>query len=111
MCCTEVEVQTKVRINIDHFIIKTLFSDSGCCWANNVRDVREFTLHSLVDTRLRSDTKTANRSPVSATIPNIRFVLLKYILSIDLSYSFLENLILCGLLLTRRSNMFVTTKL
>ncbi|XP_077100212.1 uncharacterized protein LOC143751543 [Siphateles boraxobius] len=47
-------------------------SDSGCCWANNVHDVREWTLHSLVDTRKRSDTQTANRSPVSATIPNIR---------------------------------------
>ncbi|KAF4096111.1 uncharacterized protein LOC131532878 [Onychostoma macrolepis] len=45
---------------------------SGCCWANNVHDVREWMLRSLVDTRQRSDTRTTNRSPVSATIPNIR---------------------------------------
>ncbi|XP_043081520.1 uncharacterized protein LOC122329392 [Puntigrus tetrazona] len=45
---------------------------SGCCWANNVHDVREWRLQSLVDPRQRSDTRTTNRSPVSATIPNIR---------------------------------------
>uniref|UniRef100_A0A8C1AC75 ZP domain-containing protein n=1 Tax=Cyprinus carpio carpio TaxID=630221 RepID=A0A8C1AC75_CYPCA len=45
---------------------------SGCCWANNVNDVHEWMLRSLVDTGRRSDTRTTNRSPVSATIPNIR---------------------------------------
>ncbi|XP_067291253.1 uncharacterized protein [Pseudorasbora parva] len=47
-------------------------SDSGCCWANNVRNVGGWTLHSHVDSRQRSDTRTSNKSPVSATIPNIR---------------------------------------
>lgn len=48
------------------------FSGMSCCWANNVNDIRELTLHTLVDARRRSDTLTPNRSPISAAIPNMR---------------------------------------
>ncbi|XP_056594685.1 uncharacterized protein LOC130413469 [Triplophysa dalaica] len=66
-CQTERHMITNVTSN-DVFIL----GGGSCCWANNVNDIRELTLHTHVDARQRSDTRTPNRSPVSAAIPNMR---------------------------------------
>ncbi|KAK7160566.1 hypothetical protein R3I93_008268 [Phoxinus phoxinus] len=66
-CQSEVHMTTNVTSN-GPFILNS----SGCCWEDNVHGVGGWTLHTSVDTGQRSDTRSPNRSPVSAAIPNIR---------------------------------------